>query len=113
MRLCTLFKNPTMRKDDIRHHEIDEEFPIKLADLEKHMYMAVDPIPTSLFDSSKQFSSLANYILPFVFSKCSLARDFFEALAMGNHKLLESLSLPGPGEKKEVILTLYAVLDKW
>ncbi|KAF6167945.1 hypothetical protein GIB67_027723 [Kingdonia uniflora] len=31
------------KKDDIRHHEIDKELPIKLADLEKHMYMAVAP----------------------------------------------------------------------
>ncbi|KAF6155471.1 hypothetical protein GIB67_019997 [Kingdonia uniflora] len=40
------------KKDDIRHHEINKKLPIKLADLEKHMYMVVGPDPDILVRTS-------------------------------------------------------------
>ncbi|KAF6136688.1 hypothetical protein GIB67_018691 [Kingdonia uniflora] len=50
------------KKDDIRHHEIDKELPIKLADLEKHMYIAVAPDPDILVRTSGE-TRLSNFLL--------------------------------------------------
>ncbi|KAF6144512.1 hypothetical protein GIB67_023958 [Kingdonia uniflora] len=50
------------KKDDIRHHEIDKELPIKLADLENHMYMAVAPDPDILVRTSDE-TRLSNFLL--------------------------------------------------
>ncbi|KAF6146209.1 hypothetical protein GIB67_011681 [Kingdonia uniflora] len=41
-------KSYSEKKGDIRHHEIDKELPIKLVDLEKHIYMVVAPDPDIL-----------------------------------------------------------------
>ncbi|KAF6175878.1 hypothetical protein GIB67_003366 [Kingdonia uniflora] len=50
------------KKGDIRHHEIGKELPIKLADLEKHMYMVVAPNPNILVRTSGE-NRLSNFLL--------------------------------------------------
>ncbi|KAF6135403.1 hypothetical protein GIB67_027277, partial [Kingdonia uniflora] len=50
------------KKDDIRHHEIDKELPIKLVDLEKHMYMAVALDADILVRTSGE-TCLSNFLL--------------------------------------------------